>query len=385
MIILFWSSLLLILYTYVGYPLLVALLQRLACRTIAKQPIYPFVSVVIAVHNGASSIERRLQNLLAQNYPLEQLEIIVVSDGSRDDTVARAEAVASERITVYALDKNDGKAVALNFGITKAKGELIVFTDARQEFQADAITHLVTNFADDSVGCVSGELHFLEDPESKIEAEMGAYWKYEKLIRKGESASGSVVGATGCIYAIRREFYQPLPAGTILDDVLTPMNIARTGKRVLFEAHAVAYDIISKDTDQEWRRKVRTLAGNWQLFSLAPWILLPWENPLWLRYVSHKLFRLLVPFAMVILLIVSLLLSGGFFQILAFLQFVFYGIALTGFLLPTTRSSRVVNLVYFFMVMNAAAVAGFWKWVTGGCANAWRPAYRDVQLKPQPK
>lgn len=379
MVILFWTSLLLILYTYVGYPLLIALLQRLVPRTVSKQTIHPFVSVVIAVHNGESSIERRLQNLLAQNYPHEQLEIIVVSDGSSDRSVECANACSSELVSVYALEKNDGKAVALNYGITKVKGELIVFTDARQEFQADAISKLVANFADGSVGCVSGELHFLEDPESKIEAEMGAYWKYEKFIRRSESTSGSVVGATGCIYAIRRELYQPLPAGTILDDVLTPMNIARTGKRVLFEGQAVAYDIISKDTDQEWRRKVRTLAGNWQLFGLAPWILLPWENPLWMRYISHKLMRLLVPFAMAILFIVSLLLSGSFFRIFTFLQLIFYGIALAGFLLPATRTSRIVNLGYFFMVMNAAAVAGFWKWVTGGCATAWQPAYKDEE------
>lgn len=375
MVILFWATLLLIVYTYVGYPLLVALLQRLTQREVCKRPIYPFVSVVIAVHNGESTIEGRLQNLLEQEYPHEQFEIIVVSDGSSDRTVACAEACVFEHVSVYALEKNAGKAVALNHAVKMAKGEIIVFTDARQEFQADAIKNLVANFADDTVGCVSGELHFLEDPSSKIEAEMGAYWRYEKFIRRSESESGSVVGATGCIYAIRRELYQSLPAGTILDDVLTPMNIARKGKRVLFEAQAVAYDIISKNAAQEWRRKVRTLAGNWQILSLAPWIMFPGINPLWWRYVSHKLLRLLVPFAMVILFVVSMLLPGSFFRMFALMQIVFYGIALSGFLLPATRSIRLVNLSYFFMVMNAAAIAGFWKWLTGGCATAWQSAY----------
>lgn len=375
MVILFWVIFLMILYTYVGYPLLVATLLRFKFQAVNKQPVFPSVSVVIAVHNGESTIACRLQNLLAQQYPTEQLEIIVVSDGSADRTVACAETVASERVSVYTLEDNVGKAVALNYAVSMAQGEIIIFTDARQEFRADVIQNLVANFADETVGCVSGELHFLKDPESKIEAEMGAYWKYEKFIRRSESESGSVVGATGCIYAIRRELYQPLPAGTILDDVLTPMNIARTGKRVLFEAQAVAYDIISKNAAQEWRRKVRTLAGNWQLLSLASWIIFPWQNPLWWRYLSHKLLRLLVPFGMAILIVVSLLLPGSFYRFFTLLQLGFYAIALSGWLLPATRSLRLVNLSYFFMVMNVAAVAGFWKWATGGCATAWQPAY----------
>lgn len=380
MVILFWVVLLLIVYTYIGYPLMITLLQRVTICTVSKSSVHYPVSVVIAVHNGEDSIERRLQNLLLQDYPQELLEIIVVSDGSSDRTVECARMCVSDRITVVALEKNDGKATALNHAVAMAKGELIVFTDARQEFQPNAITNLVANFADSTVGCVSGELHFLEDPDSKIEAEMGAYWKYEKFIRRSESASGSVVGATGCIYAIRRELYQPLPAGTILDDVLTPMNIARAGKRVLFEGQAVAYDIISKNVDQEWRRKVRTLAGNWQLLSLSPWLIVPWSNPLWLRFVSHKLLRLLVPFGMVALLALGLLLSGQFYFWFTVIQLAFYLVALAGLLVPMARSLRLVSLCYFFMVMNAAAVAGFWKWATGGCATAWQPAYSGKEI-----
>lgn len=353
------------------------LMRRFFSGEKLKENITPFVSVVIAAHNEERNISKRLQNLLQQDYPRDMLEIIVSSDGSTDGTVKLAAGFADQGVIVTELTTSFGKAAALNHGLTMSKGEIIVFTDARQEFHSDAIKNLVANFADETVGCVSGELHFLEDPDSKIEAEMGAYWRYEKFIRRSESASGSVVGATGCIYAIRRELYQLLPAGTILDDVLTPMNIARQGKRVLFEAQAVAYDIISKNAAQEWRRKVRTLAGNWQLLNLAPWIMLPWENPLWWRYVSHKLLRLLVPFAMLVLFVVSLLLPGNFFRMIALMQLVFYVIALSGFLLPATRSSRLVNLSYFFMVMNAAAVAGFWKWLTGGCATAWQPAYRN--------
>jgi poly-beta-1,6-N-acetyl-D-glucosamine synthase len=377
---LFIISIVLIGYTYLGYPLLLALFRVIRQQPITRSNLELSVSVVIAVCNEEKNIAGRLQNILSQEYPLDKLEVIVVSDGSSDRTVETMQKMGIHNLLILDLPVNRGKAVALNEGVARANGEIIVFTDARQEFRIDAIKNLVANFADKTVGCVSGELHFLEDPASKIEAEMGAYWRYEKFIRRSESVSGSVVGATGCIYAIRRELYQPLPIGTILDDVLTPMNIVRKGKRVLFDAQAVAYDIISKDAAQEWRRKVRTLAGNWQLISLSPWIIIPWENILWWRYVSHKLLRLLVPFAMVMLFVVSVLLPGSFFHIFILLQLAFYGIALSGFMLPATRSIRLVNLSYFFMVMNAAAVAGFWKWLTGGCATAWQPAY-NKELK----
>jgi len=376
---LFVVSVLLIGYTYIGYPLWLALSRILRPRPIGKSNREPAVSVVIAVCNEEKNIARRLHNISSQEYPPHKLEIVVVSDGSTDRTVEMMLQTGIHNLQVIHFPNNRGKAAALNEGVAGAHGEIIVFTDARQEFRADAIEKLVANFGDETVGCVSGELHFLEDPDSKIEAEMGAYWRYEKFIRRNESACGSVVGATGCIYAIRRKLYRPLPSGTILDDVLTPMNIARMGKRVLFEAQAVAYDIISKNASQEWRRKVRTLAGNWQLLSLAPWIMLPWENPFWWRYVSHKLLRLLVPFCMAVLFVVSLLLSGGFFRLFVAMQLVFYAIALSGFLLPATRSVRLVNLSYFFMVLNAAAVAGFWKWATGGCETAWQPAYSDKE------
>ncbi len=380
MAVLFWISLLLILYTYLGYMLVVALRRRMMPNKIHKAVIAPFVSVVIAAYNEEQTISQRLKNLLLHDYPKDRLEIIVVSDGSTDNTVKEVAAFIDQGVQVADLVGNQGKAIALNHGVAMARGEIIIFADSRQKYLPDAISKLVSNFADPSTGCVSGELHFQKDPDSKIEAEMGAYWRYEKFIRRSESGSGSVIGATGCIYAIRRDLYQPLPAGTILDDVLTPMNIARKGKRVLFEEKAVAYDIISKNATQEWRRKVRTLAGNWQMLSLAPWIVLPWENPLWLRYLSHKLMRLLVPFGLVILLVASLLLPGSFSRPFAFLQLVFYAMALTGFLLPASRSIRLVNLSYFFVVMNAAAVVGFWKWVTGGCATAWQSASCEKEM-----
>ncbi len=203
---------------------------------------------------------------------------------------------------------------------------------------------------------------------------MGAYWRYEKWIRKMESRTGSVVGATGAIYAIRRDLYRNLPVGTLLDDVLTPLNVIEQGFRCTFNSCAVAYDAVSKNARQEWRRKVRTLAGNWQLMSLHPELLLPWRNPCWWRLLSHKFMRLFVPFALIILLVTSCLLSGGFYRTMAGMQLLIYALSFIGALVPRVRSFRIVNMSYFFLVMNAAALGGFWRWVTGGCRTVWQPA-----------
>lgn len=373
----FWLSAAIILYTYIGYPLWLAFLKLIRPRPVVKDPFEPDVSVVVAACNEEHTIVRRIKNILEQEYPADKLEIIVASDGSTDRTVAAARALHEQRVKVLDLSLRYGKAVALNSGVAIAAGEIVVFTDSRQTFEPGVIRHLVANFADSTVGCASGELVFLKDESSSIQAEMGAYWKYEKWIRKAESATGSVIGATGAIYAIRREIYQPLPPWTLLDDVLTPMNIVMQGFRTVFDGNAIAHDVVSKDVAQEWKRKVRTLAGNWQLLSLAPRLLLPWTNPCWWRFIAHKMLRIIVPFALMILLASGAVLEEGVYQVATGLQAMFYAVALMGMFLPATRLNKLVNLCYFFLVMNAGAVAGFWRWVTGGCVTAWKPAYTE--------
>lgn len=374
---LFWSSILFVLYTYAGYPLLLALLSRLKARPVRGMGFAAPVSVVIAARNEESTIAGRIENLLSQEYPAGLAEIVVVSDGSTDETGAVVAGFADRNVVLLPLPEGLGKAVALNRGVGRATGEIIVFTDARQTFSPGAVRRLVQNFADPAVGCVSGELMLTDDGESGIRAEMGAYWRYEKGIRRLESASGSVVGATGAIFAIRRALYRPLPEGTILDDVLTPMTVAMQGYRVLFDGGATACDRISKSAGQEWRRKVRTLAGNWQLLTLAPSLLLPWRSPLWWRFLSHKLCRLLVPFALLAAFVTSLVCEGYIYLALLAGQSFLYAAAAAGALMPSARRLRFVNVPFFFMLLNAAAVAGLWLWLTGRCAASWRPAYRN--------
>lgn len=367
----FWLALACILYTFMGYPFALWLFSKVSPQVVLKTPISPTVSIVIAVRNEETNIARRLDNLRLQDYPSAKIEVIVVSDGSTDDTAAIVSSYSGRNVRQVELGSRLGKALALNRGIDIAKGEVIVFADARQQFESSAVSELVANFNDPRIGCVSGELILVKDDQSLIQAEMGTYWNYEKWIRKMESQTGSVIGATGAIYAIRRSLYLPLLDDTILDDVLTPLNIIRQGYRCIFDSRAVAFDSFSIDAGQEWRRKVRTLAGNWQLLSLKPSLLLPWRNPCWWRFISHKIMRLIVPFALIILLLSGAFLPGLFYLAATAMQCFLYATALAGVFVPVLRRVRIVSPCYFFLVMNAAALTGFGIWLTGKSKVIW--------------
>ena len=323
MVTLFWVSAFVVLYVYVGYPLLLALWARLAGRRRAQSPgsrstWTPPVTVVIAARNEGRRLAARLENLFASDYPRDRMQVIVASDGSTDDTCRVVEAFGSR---VECLDlAASGKAAALNAAVARAAHPVIVFADARQRFAADAIRRLVNRLADPDIGAVSGELVIKSD-ESTIGDGIGAYWRYEKWLRRCEAVVGSTIGVTGAIYAMRRELWTPLPADAILDDVMTPMRVVLEGHRVVFEERARAYDVASPDPETEMRRKVRTLAGNFQLLARQPRLLVPGLNPVWIQFMSHKVGRLVVPYALVALFVSSAFLAR---------QALVYGVALIG-------------------------------------------------------
>jgi poly-beta-1,6-N-acetyl-D-glucosamine synthase len=312
---LFWILLCFIFYTYLGYPLLLHIksIFRKCPVSTGHTENYPRVSIVIAARNEEKDIERRIRNMMSQGYPKEKLEVIIVSDGSVDATDDIVKTIINETerwrkgfLRLHSHKPSFGKPFCINTGVAIATGDIIVFADCRQRFADNAIKELVNNFIDRKVGCVSGELVFEENPGSSIQAEMGSYWRFEKQLRKLESATGSVPGATGAIYAVRKELFRPLPEQTLLDDVLVPMHVCMQGYRTIFESKAIAYDMVSKTMDLEKKRKIRTLAGNWQLLILKPALLNPLKNSLWLRFMSHKIFRLLVPYCLITLLFVAL-------------------------------------------------------------------------------
>lgn len=294
-----WSCAWLLLHVFVGYPAWMWLLARVQPLPVQKQAVTPTVTVIIAAHDGERHIRAKLDNLRALDYPGANVDIIVACDGCRDATGALSRECGDRRVRVLEFAERRGKAACLNDAVAVARGEVLLLTDVRQKLSPTALRELVANLADPSVGAVSGELH-LEDVTTGFAQGVDAYWRYEKLIRLSESRSGSTVGVTGALYAMRRELFEPLPTGTVLDDVLIPMRIAAAGRRVVFEPRALAWDQPSQQPAEERRRKIRTLAGNYQLIQLAPWLLWPDRNPLWFRFVSHKVLRLLAPWLLLL-------------------------------------------------------------------------------------
>jgi len=360
---LFWISALIVVYVYAGYPCLLAAWARIADRRPRRAPIrpetWPSISIVIAARNEARRLPARVANLLEQDYP-GPCEIVVVSDGSTDSP-ARALAAFGQSVRLIDVPAG-GKPLALNAGVAASGGEILVFADARQQFAPGALTALVRNFADSSVGGVTGELVLDCERGDRVDTSVGdgigLYWKYEKWLRRNESRVWSTLGATGAIYALRRECWTNLPAATLLDDVLAPMRAVLNGCRIVFEEEAVAFDRASADAAAESRRKTRTLAGNYQILAQEPRLLLPVVNPVWLQYISHKVGRLVVPWALLGLFVATLALARQsvlYAPVLA-AQGVFYGLALSGAIFRAPE--RLVRVAFTFVVLNLSAVAG---------------------------
>ena len=363
----FWASAAVIAYAYVGYPLLLWFRSWWSPRPVMHGVDAPRVSAVMVVRNEEANIAQKLNNLLTLDYPPEKLEVVVVSDGSTDGTAAALAEFGGHdsRLRTVMKAESRGKAAGLNDAIAAASGEVLLFTDARQQIEPQALGLLIENFADPAVGAASGEL-MLGDPASGETGKgMGLYWRIEKKIRELESASGSVAGATGAIYCARRELLDPLPEGTILDDVLLPMQVVRRGSRVIFDSRARAWDSPDLGSSREFARKVRTLSGNYQLLQIAPW-LLGASNAIRFEFVSHKLMRLVVPFALVALLISALFLTGTLYRVALFAQIAFYALSLVALGgMKIGPLSRIADPARTFVVLNSAAMVAFVNFIVG--------------------
>jgi biofilm PGA synthesis N-glycosyltransferase PgaC len=335
----FWTALLFIAYTYVGYPALLALRRTLRPRRARRGTITPPLTLIIAAHNEAPRIEEKIQNALALDYPRDRLQMLIALDGCTDATEQVVRRHAGEGIELVCVAEHRGKAAALNAALERAHGEVIVFADVRQHIEAHALRALAAPFADPEVGVVSGELVLTDETGAPSHDAVGLYWRYEKTIRSWESDVHSVVGATGALYAVRRRLVEPVPEGTILDDVYIPMTAVLRGARCVFTGEARVLDRTPCCSAVEYRRKVRTLAGNFQLLFLRPDLLHPGRNPIWLQFMSHKVARLVVPYALAALFLSNLFLTGAFYSTLLAAQGAFYLLASIGFVVEATAEA----------------------------------------------
>jgi poly-beta-1,6-N-acetyl-D-glucosamine synthase len=369
-----WFSIALLAYTYVGYPLLIRLWAGLKPQQAITGWMMPRLTLVVVAYNESRRIRQRLENFLDLDYPWDHLEVIVACDGCTDDTAEQARAYHSTYVRVVEFKKRRGKSAVLNDVMRLARGELVVLADARQRFETGALRALASRFADPQVGAVSGELILLDgSSHSEVGKGVDFYWRYEKFMRLYEGQIDSTVGVTGAIYALRRQLFQPIPETLILDDVLIPMQVVRQGYRVLFEPKARAYDWVVPTAQQEFTRKLRTIAGNFQLFFLRPWLLSPAHNRLWVQTVSHKLFRLLSPLLLATSFVANLALAGDpAYRLLLIAQILFYGAALLGYLTRhAARKPFFLNVPYAFCLLNWATVIALVHLLNGRQQVTW--------------
>lgn len=370
--ILFWVSALGFLYTYAGYPLLIGLLARVFPRPVRKAPNELTISVVMSVYNDAPRLAEKLRNILSCEGAERIREILVGSDGSTDDPAGAAAEVADPRVKLTVFPERRGKPSVLNDLIPRAAGDVLVMMDVRQRLDPHALPALLDNFSDPAVGVVSGELIFETPDQNAGEAGgIDAYWRYEKWIRARESRFASVPGATGALYALRRELAAPIPAEAALDDVILPMQAIARGARCIFESGAKIYDVPAADAAREAIRKRRTLAGCVQLLRWYPAWSVPFAHPIGWQFGSHKIARLFSPALLAVALASSLALIGNpLYAVLAGLQAAAYALALLG----AVGIPGLPAKAWMFLAMQRALVLA---WVDGlGRRNLalWRKA-----------
>ena len=353
-ILLFLTALALGFYIVAGYPLLLGLQARLRPKPMLKTQQQKSVSVVIAVHNGEQFVAEKLESVLQLDYPPDLIETIVVSDGSTDRTASIVQSLVSDSLRLFELPRG-GKCAALNAAISHANNEILLLTDVRQRLAPDSLQLLVDCFSDPSVGVASGELKIRAGKDSG-EASTGLYWRYESWIRTQLSKIDSMFGATGPFYAMRRELAVPLPADILLDDMYLPLSAFFKGYRLVQEPRAEALDYPTSRS-VEFKRKVRTLGGNYQILLAYPALLGP-RNRMWFHFMSYKFARLLLPWIFILLFVSSCFLPGPWRWLAIGSQALFYLLALVD---PWVADSLVLKrLTAMARTVVAMLIATLW-------------------------
>jgi cellulose synthase/poly-beta-1,6-N-acetylglucosamine synthase-like glycosyltransferase len=379
-LVLFVASLATLAYTFAGYPALLYLRARLRPRPVARAPFAPPVAIVIVVHNGESHVVRKIESCLAQDYPAEQLRVVVASDGSTDATNRLLRALDGARVSLLAFPSRRGKAACINDAIAACHEPFVVMTDVRQPLDPGAVRALMENMADERVAVASGKLVNAAQARGAMGGGLDAYLRYEQALRRLESAGGSLVGVTGALYALRRECFRPIPPDTVLDDMLVPLNALRGNRRVVFEERAVAFETLAAEPAHERARRIRTLAGNFQLLASRPDLVLPWRNPVAFELVSHKVLRLAGPLLMLAALAsnVALAAYGTLFAALLAAHLAFYAAAFAAAVSPRVARWRVAALARAFVFLNFYVVLGAWEFSSNREVHLWKPSHAQA-------
>jgi cellulose synthase/poly-beta-1,6-N-acetylglucosamine synthase-like glycosyltransferase len=371
--VLFWVSAGVLAYVYVGYPVAVRCIARLRGIPVARAPIRPTITVVIAAYNEARGIRRKLDNISSLQYPRELLNIIVASDASSDETDEIVRAYDPGRVLLIRVEGRQGKTACQNAALRSATGEIVVFTDATTRIEPHALSALAENFADQEVGCAAGSLVYESTGENPTGAGGTAYWSYELGLRRAESALGSLVGVSGCLYAVRRAAYRPI-APELISDFVIALHLHEQGLRTVLEPRAVCYEETLDRAGQELSMRVRVAIRSINALVAERHVLNPLRHgryawQLW----SHKVLRYASPLFSIVTIVASAMLAAEPLYLALFaLQVLLIAAGIGGFLLRT-GGAGVLAKPYYFLLTNVASLLAILQYLKGERSVTWKP------------
>lgn len=368
-----WLSALAVVWTYAGYPLFILLLARWRPHPHHRADIQPSVSLIIPTYNEEAIIAEKLENVLGLDYPQEKREILVVADGSTDQTVEIVERYASRGVQLLFQPQRQGKTAAMNRAVPHTCGEILVFSDANAMLEQTSLQMLVRNFADPQVACVSGEKRVRADSQVQARGE-SAYWRFEARLKEAESQVSTAIGAVGEFFAIHRKYYRAMEEDNLIEDFVLSMRLVIDGWRVVYEPGAVAWEEASPSLRSEWERRSRMAAGGFQAIGRLRRLLSPRYGLVAFQYFSHKVLRWTAPFTMLLAWVSNALLYNlDFYRVLFWGQTSFYLLALVGGVtLLLGWKVRLLQLAFYFCFANSTALGGFVRYVTGTQSVIWK-------------
>lgn len=383
--ILFWTSVMALAYTYVGYPLLLVLVATFRARPVQRAQWTPRVSIIISAYNEERDLATKIENTLALDYPKGLLEIIISSDCSTDRTDEIAHSFAASGVRVHRQTERLGKTAGQNAAVEQAGGEIILFSDATTHYNPDVVRALVPSFADPTVGCVAGRLIYVDQSASTVGRGARTYWGYETFLKQHESRVCSLIGASGCLYAVRRSAYLPL-YNEACSDFIIATKMVEQGLRAVYEADAVCTEDTNRRTDKELRMRVRVITQTFTDLWRHRSMLNPLRSGFYaVQLWSHKVLRYMVPLFLFGVLICSGVLIGrsAFFAAVFVGQLLFYVLAALGWVLEYLGvHSRVLALPHYFVIANLASLLAFFKFLSGERYASWEPARESLSGAP---
>jgi cellulose synthase/poly-beta-1,6-N-acetylglucosamine synthase-like glycosyltransferase len=374
--IVFWGSLAALFYVYAGYPLLVYLVSRLFPKQINRAEFLPKVTVLITAYNEEKAIRAKLANTFQIDYPKEKLEILVASDASSDKTDEIVKGYANEGVKLFRQEGRKGKTFTQNKAVEQSAGEIILFSDATTEYQPNVLHEILPNFADESIGCVAGKLIYVDSSKSNVGKGAQSYWNYETFLKTAESRACSLIGASGCLYAVRKSAYREMYPEACSDFLICTL-IYEQGLRSVYEPNAVCFEDTNNQTGKELKMRIRIISQTFTDLWRNRKMMNPFKSGFYaVELISHKVLRYAVPFFLVAIFVASavLLFHSIFFQIACYIQIAFYLLAFIGWLLEKIGAKLgVFAIPHYFVLANLASVLGFYKFLRGETYTTWEP------------